>query len=108
MAASHKSNMKMKLKDNFYELLKTELVKKEEHGPFSKTSNVMLALDLMEKGDLMSSNQVTKSNLINLVKVLCMQLEWTEETEEQVQTLETEPIEDSTDSSVTKKQMLRF
>ena len=74
----------MKLKEKCYDILKAELDKSD--GPFSKTSNVMLALDLMEKGELMSSNQVTKANLINLIKVLCSQLEWTEESEEEFQT----------------------
>ena len=74
----------MKLKEKCYDILKAELDKSD--GPFSKTSNVMLALDLMEKGELMSSNQVTKANLINLIKVLCSQLELTEESEEEFQT----------------------
>ena len=57
----------------------------------------MLAFDLMAKGDLMSSNQVTKVNLINLIKILCEQLEWTEE--EHLQS-DSEATEDSSNAGV--------
>ena len=84
--------VKMKLKENCYDTLSVELEKSD--GPFSKTSNVMLAFDLMEKGELMSSNQVTKVNLINLIKVLCSKLELAEENEEE-QEAENEVTENS-------------
>ena len=70
----------MKLKEEGYNILRSELSKKD--GPFSKTSNVMLAVDLMEKGEEILSNQVTKVHLTNIIKVLCTQLEWTEESNE--------------------------
>ena len=38
-------------------------------GPYSKTENVMLALELMEKGTELASNQVTKIHLSNIIKV---------------------------------------
>ena len=58
----------------------------ENSGPFSKTSNVMLALELMEKGEELASNQVTKVHLINIIKVLCSHLEWAEVLEEHEET----------------------
>ena len=72
--------VKMKLKENCYDIFKAKLEKSDE--TFSKASNVMLAIDLIEKGELMSSNQVTKANLIDLIKVLCSQL--AEENEEEL------------------------
>ena len=56
-----------------------ELTKNQ--GPFSKTGNVMLALDQIAKGE--DLNQVTKQHLINIMKVLCTKLEWTEESNDQ-------------------------
>ena len=72
---------KMKLNKEGYDILKEELTKQK--GPFSRTNNVMLALDLLEKGDDLSLGMVTKNHLINIVKVLCSQLQWTEEHDEQ-------------------------
>lgn len=71
----------MRLNKEGYDILKQELTKQE--GPFSRTNNVMLALDLLEKGEDLSSGMVTKNHLINIIKVLCTQLQWTEEKEEQ-------------------------
>ena len=86
----------MKLKSDSYDILKSELDKSEL--PFSKSSNSMLAFDLMANGDLMSSNQVTKVNLVNLIKILCEQLEWIEESEVKIEN-ETEPIINSSENT---------
>ena len=48
----------MKLNDFGSKTLKDVLTKTE--GPFSKSENVMLALELMEKGQELASNQITK------------------------------------------------
>ena len=88
----------MKLKQSSYDILKEELEKNEVSlGPFSKSTNMMQAFDLMEKGDLMSSNQVTKINLINIIKLLCSKLEWTEDLEENKKT-NTEVKDDSSEN----------
>ena len=50
--------MKLKLYEEGYSILKEELTK--QTGPFSRTNNVMLALDLLEKGDDLSFGMVTK------------------------------------------------
>ena len=73
----------MKLKEDSYAILKSVLDSSEL--PFSKSTNSMLAFDLLEKGDLMSSNQVTKINLVNIIKILCEQLDWTLESEEKIE-----------------------
>ena len=67
--------MALKLNEQGYDILKDELTKCE--GPFSKTQNVMLALDLMAKGEELT--QVTKAHLSNIIKVLCVKLRWNEE-----------------------------
>ena len=69
--------MALKLNEQGYDILKDELTKCE--GPFSKTQNVMLALDLMAKGEELSSTQVTKAHLSNIIKLLCVKLRWNEE-----------------------------
>ena len=69
--------MKMKLNENGSKTLSEVL--SQSDGPFSKTLNVMLALELMEKGTELASNQVTKLHLANIIKALCAHLEWTEE-----------------------------
>ena len=75
---------KMKLNEVGYKSLKDELIKNENYGPFSKTPDIMLALDLLAKGET-NSNQVTKAHLYNIIKVLCTHLEWNEEeTEEKI------------------------
>ena len=68
----------MKLNKEGYDSLKDELAKNASLGPFSKTTDIMLAFDLMEKEDI-NSNQVTKANLYNIIKVLCAHLNWDEE-----------------------------
>ena len=55
----------MKLNENGSKILRDLLTQNE--GPFSKSENVMLALDLMEKGTELASNQVTKLHLSNIV-----------------------------------------
>ena len=70
----------MKLNSQGYDILQEELSKNE--GPFSKTHNVMLALDLMAKGEELTSTQVTKAHLANIIKILCNKLKWNEEPEE--------------------------
>ena len=42
----------MKLNQNGYDSLKNELIKNEMSGPFSKTNDVMLALELLKKEKL--------------------------------------------------------
>ena len=69
--------MALKLNEQGYDILKDELTKCE--GPFSKTQNVMLALDLMAKGEELSSTQVTMAHLSNIIKLLCVKLRWNEE-----------------------------
>ena len=76
----------MKLKGSSYDTLKEELEKKEGQGPFSKSTNIMLAFDLLKKGDIMSSNQINKVHLINIIKVMCSTLEWTENNEDLIET----------------------
>lgn len=71
----------MKLNDFGSKTLKDVLTKTE--GPFSKSENVMLALELMEKGQELASNQITKVHLTNIIKAICTHLEWTEELNEQ-------------------------
>ena len=71
----------MKLNENGSKILKGILTQNE--GPYSKSENVMLALELMEKGTELASNQVTKVHLSNIIKALCEHLKWTEEVEEQ-------------------------
>ena len=73
----------MKLKESSYKNLKEELEKMENQ--FSKSDNKMLAFDLMAKGEM--TTQVTKSHLINIIKVLCKTLDWTDD--EQLESLET-------------------
>ena len=63
-----------------YDILKDELTKNE--GSFSKTTNFMLAIDLMSKGEELASTQVTKANLANIIKILCNKLKLNEEPEE--------------------------
>ena len=75
----------MKLKEDCYVILKTEL-ENSEGGPFSKFLNVMFALDQMAKGEFF--NQVTKVHLINIIKVLNTKLEWTEESNEVIHNVE--------------------
>ena len=76
--------MKMKLSEEGSKILKELLIQNEENtGPFSKTSNVMLALEPMQKGEELASNQVTKNHLTNIIKVLCTKLEWVEEPSDQ-------------------------
>ena len=58
----------MKLNEQGYNILKDELNKNEEMS-FSKTSNVMLAIDLMAQGEEITSTQVTKANLANIIKI---------------------------------------
>ena len=70
----------MKLDSQGYDILQEELSKNE--GPFSKTHNVMLALDLMAKEEELSSTQVTKFHLANIIKILCNKLGWIEESED--------------------------
>ena len=73
--------MKLKLNDQGYDILKDEL--SENAATFSKTTNVMLAFDLMAKGEELSSTQVTKAHLANIIKILCNKLKWNEEPEEE-------------------------
>ena len=51
----------LKLNEEGYNILKDELTK--HIGPFSTTSNVMLALDLMALGEELISTKVTKTHL---------------------------------------------
>ena len=69
--------MKIKLNDKESKTLKEVLIQSE--GPFSKNTNVMLAMELMEKGQELALNQITKVHLTNIVKAICPHLEWTEE-----------------------------
>ena len=85
----------MKLNEQGYNILKDELNKNEEMS-FSKTSNVMLAIDLMAQGEEITSTQVTKANLANIIKILCKKLKLTEESEENI---EIEAKKDSNDST---------
>ena len=71
----------LKLNEQGYDILKEELSKNE--ATFSKTTNVMLAFDLMAKGEELSSTQVTKAHLANIIKILCNKLKWNEEPEEE-------------------------
>ena len=64
--------MKLKLNEQGYDLLKEELSKNE--ATFSKTTNVMVAFDLMAKGEELSYTQVTKAHLANIIKILCNKL----------------------------------
>ena len=73
--------MTLKLNEQGYDILKEELSKNE--ATFSKTTNVMLAFDLMAKGEELSSTQVTKAHLANIIKILCNKLKWNEEPEEE-------------------------
>ena len=70
----------MKLNENGSKILGELLTQNE--GPFSKTTNVMLAFDLMEKGEELTSTQVTKAHLANIIKILCNKLKWIEEPED--------------------------
>ena len=72
--------MKLKLNDQGYDILKDDLSKNE--GTFSKTTNVMLAFDLMENEEELTSTQVTKAHLANIIKILCNKLKWIEEPED--------------------------
>jgi len=72
----------MNLKENSYKNLKEQLDKLETQ--FSKSDNKMLAFDLISKGEM--TTQVTKVHLINIIKVLCKNLDWTED--EQMETLD--------------------
>ena len=83
--------MNFKLNEEGYNTLKEELSKNER--PFSKTTNVMQALDLLSKGEELSS--VTKLHLTNIIKVLCSKLDWIEEPDDQ-QDLKNENSQDST------------
>ena len=65
----------MKLKESSYKNLKEELEKIENQ--FSKSDNKMLAFDLMSKGEMTA--QVTKAHLVNIIKVLCKNLDWTDD-----------------------------
>ena len=56
--------MGFKLPNDGYNTMIEELTKNQ--GPFSKTGNVMLALDQIAKGE--DLNQVTKQHLINIMK----------------------------------------
>ena len=58
--------MALKLNEEGYDILKDELTKNV--GPFSKTTNVMLALDLMATGEDLTN--VTKAHLANIIKIL--------------------------------------
>ena len=78
--------MKIKLNENGSKILKEVLSQAE--GPFSKSTNVMLALELMEKGQELASNQITKVHLTNIIKAICTHLEWTEELIEQDESVE--------------------
>ena len=60
-----------------------EVLSGQNQGPFSKNENAMLALELMEKGQELSSNQITKVHLSNIIKAICIHMEWTEEITEQ-------------------------
>ena len=73
--------MRLKLNDQGYDILKDELSKNENENIFSKTNNVMLAFDLMEKGEELTT-KVTKANLANIIKILCNKLKFNEEPEE--------------------------
>ena len=73
--------MTLKLNEQGYDILKEELSKNE--ATFSKTTPVMLAFDLMAKGEELSSTQVTKAHLANIIKILCNKLKWNEEPEEE-------------------------
>ena len=90
----------MKLNENGSKILRGILT--ENEGPYSKSENVMLALELMEKGTELASNQVTKVHLSNIIKALCSHLEWTEEIEESetVTTNETTIENEETTTSV--------
>ena len=44
----------------------------------------MLALDLMAQGQELTSTQVTKAHLANIIKILCTKLKWNEEPEEEL------------------------
>ena len=74
--------VKLKLSEQGYDILKDELTKNE--NTFSKTTNVMLAFDLMAKGEEITSTQVTKAHLANIIMILCNKLKWNEEPEEQI------------------------
>ena len=89
--------IKMKLNENGSKTLSEVL--SQSDGPFSKTLNVMLALELMEKGTELASNQVTKLHLANIIKALCAHLEWTEEIWEQDK-IENEISEDSNEEPI--------
>ena len=69
--------MKMKLNERGSKALK-EVLSGQNLGPFSKNDNVMLALELMEKGQELASNQITKVHLTNIIKAICTHFEWTD------------------------------
>ena len=75
--------VRIKLEESSYKNVKEELEKMENQ--FSKTDNKMLAFDLISKGEM--TGQVTKAHLINIIKVLCKNLDWTDD--EQIESLET-------------------
>ena len=83
----------MKLNEKGSKTLKEVL--NQSDGPFSKSPNVMLALELMERGQELASNQVTKVHLANIIKAICNHSEWTEELveEENVETNTGPPLE---------------
>ena len=86
----------MKLKESSYNNLKEELEKMENQ--FSKSDNKMLAFDLMAKGEM--TTQVTKSHLINIIKVLCKTLDWTDDEQiESPETIEQNQDDESTGNS---------
>ena len=88
--------MKLKLNEQGYDLLKEEL--SENEATFSKTTNVMVAFDLMAKGEELSYTQVTKAHLANIIKILCNKLKWNEEPEEE-QDFENQVEKDSNEST---------
>ena len=59
----------------------------------------MLALDLIEKGEDLSSGLVTKSHLINIIKFLCSKLDWTEEQEGQEEIKIEEPSQEQNEEN---------
>ena len=73
--------MNMKLNEKGSKTLKDIL--NQNDGPFSKGTNAMLALELMERGQELASNQITKVHLSNIIKAICTHSEWTEEISEQ-------------------------
>ena len=75
--------MKLKLNEQGYDVLKDKLTNSESEGPFSKTTNAMLALDLMVKGQELTLTQVTKAHLANIIKILCTKLKWKEKPEKE-------------------------